>query len=71
MMKKNNIIVLVATGWLLMLGALNFNELDHETVFGLAPDFFKGILIGLSITANTVATIQLVRNSKQKCTTVK
>lgn len=66
-MKNTNIIGLVTAGWLLGIGALNIDTSINETIFGLAPDFFKGILIGLSITANTMATIKYVKMSKKTC----
>ena len=64
-MKNKNTIALFTAGWLLIIGALNINTLNNETIFGLTPDFFKGILIGLSIVTNTIAIIKLMAKSKQ------
>ena len=64
-MKKNNYIALIPVSTLLILVAFNINNLNDDTIFGLSPDFFKGILIGLSITINILVIVKLLKKSKQ------
>ena len=65
--------MLMTSGMLLMLGAFSINTESAHTIFGIAPDWFKGIVTGMSIGANILAVIGFTRakqatdNSNQGC----
>jgi hypothetical protein len=56
--------MLMTSGMLLMLGAFSINTESAHTIFGIAPDWFKGLVMGMSIGANILATIGFVKAKK-------